>query len=203
MLCLNYRKTALLLLSALFCLFAEGKETFRNVFIYNGDYSLIRNGKLLFWETSNRDWPGTLQKMTTPGDGTFLAITPLPSPTVKDKNGVPGRLAMVSNLTRFLAGRENKVRLRFQFRIHEPSAAGSYFTIAGKTTRGSSVSLGTLRRAKPVPGKWIQFDTVTKLSPRLQKEEECYLTLCISGGRVDIKDMKMEIAYPNTGAKSK
>lgn len=168
---------------------------FRSVFVYNQDLSLANQGKPQYWRASNRDWPGELQLKQDPDGSRFIAITPLPSPTQKNRSGAPAKLAMVDQGTRFLGGRGMTVRISFQFRVHDLSsgAPGSYCQVQGKVSRGSRVAFATLRGFAPKPGEWTRYSSVKKLSGKLLPEEECSLSFCISGGRVDIKDLKIEL----------
>ena len=168
---------------------------FRSVFVYNQDLSLANQGKPQYWRASNRDWPCEIQLGQDADGSRFVSLRPLPSPTQKNSTGAPRKLGLIRQGTRFLGGRGQKVRIGFQFRIHDAAsgALNTYCQVQGTVSRGGITSFMQLKNFRPEPGKWTRYSCEKKLSDRLLPEEECYLSFCISGDRIDIKDLKIEL----------
>lgn len=166
-----------------------------SIFVYNQDLTLESNGAPLYWKAFNRVWPCEIQSGQDADGSRFVSLRPLPSPTQKNSTGAPRKQGLVRQGTRFLGGRGQKVRIGFQFRIHDAASGvlNTYCQVQGTVSRGGITSFMQLKNFRPEPGKWTRYSCEKKLSDRLLPEEECYLSFCISGDRVDIKDLKIEL----------
>ncbi len=163
---------------------------FRKIKLENPDFAIPADNGVIGWSAYNRDWPGKLEVKDDEKEGKYLVITPLPSPTQKDKSG-PIIQVLVNSSPHFTAAVGDKVKIEFEFRLADAKTSG------GPTLNGPSLAhwLPSFKAMRPKTGEWIKYSCVYAIKELRDKVKggKYSLGFCVSNSPVEIRKVAVSL----------
>lgn len=188
-------KTITIALAASFCAFGllgqdASESPFRKIKLENPEFAIPADNGVVGWGVYNRDWPGKVEVKDGEKEGKCLVITPLPSPTQKDKSG-PIVQVLVTGSPDFTAAVGDKIKIEFEFRLVDAKTSG------GPMLNGPALShwLPSFKAMKPKIGEWTKYSSVYTLKELRDKIKGGKYTIgfCVANSSVEIRNVALSL----------